>query len=627
MANGDGGVKLFMTGGDLSALLVDLAGLDFGGALVSALGLPKRTPVRCMIVDMPLQRGVLDTRMMLLDTEEANITGKGTVDLRNETIDYRIDQQSKHFTIGALPAPIHIRGRLKSPSIMPDPAAVGLRGGIAAALGVLAHPARRAAADHPARPRRGQRLRQADRRGRALGEQQAEPRTGAQPHTPLTSVRPRRRGLASGPSLREEADLYHAPTLTDLTQLLGRCASGDAEAFRHLYDLQAARLYGIALRVVRHPSLAADVLHDSFVSAWQFAGSFDPARGSAEAWLTSIVRHRALDLVRRRGREIADADLAEQADEDPDPLARLAGSPEGIPLNRCLEALDEDQRGLIGMAFIHGYSHADLGAKTRHPPRGGEVVRPARPGGPPAVPRAMNEASQDRDLLAGAYVLGALEPDEAHAVVALAEQDQAVADLIEAWRNRLAPLADAATPVPPPAAVWQRLEASLGLPPAVAPQLAAAAVAEQPRLALRLWSDLRFWRLMTAARPRLGGRLGRGRLSRPVRRPRIRGGARPARRPASRLHREPRAGRRAPVAPARARRRAAGQGSGAMGARRGRAEAGVARRAALDRAAAYAARDAAVRDAADGQSRTPWRLAHGLPDRAGAYAGTLARLD
>jgi uncharacterized protein involved in outer membrane biogenesis len=140
MANGDGNIKLFMTGGDLSALLVSLSGLDFGGALVSALGLPKRTPVRCMVLDMPLQRGVLDTRTMLLDTEQANITGKGSVNLKNETIDYTIEQESKHFTIGSLPAPIVIRGRLKSPSIMPDPATVGVRGGVAAALGVLATP-------------------------------------------------------------------------------------------------------------------------------------------------------------------------------------------------------------------------------------------------------------------------------------------------------------------------------------------------------------------------------------------------------------------------------------------------------------------------------------------------------
>ncbi len=139
MADGNGSVKLFMTGGDLSAMLVDLSGLDFGSAIISALGLPKRTPIRCMVADLPLHQGILSTRTMLLDTEEANITGKGTVDFRNETIDYQIEQQAKHFTIGSLPGPIDIRGRLKSPSIAPS-AETAARGGIAAALGVLLTP-------------------------------------------------------------------------------------------------------------------------------------------------------------------------------------------------------------------------------------------------------------------------------------------------------------------------------------------------------------------------------------------------------------------------------------------------------------------------------------------------------
>jgi uncharacterized protein involved in outer membrane biogenesis len=140
MGSGNGDLKLFMTGGDLSSLLVDLAGLEFGNALLSALGLPERTQVRCMIVDLPLQRGVLDTKILLLDTTEANIIGSGTINLRNETIDYQLKTEAKHFSIGSLPAPIDIRGQLKSPSILPDPGALAARGGAAAALGVLLTP-------------------------------------------------------------------------------------------------------------------------------------------------------------------------------------------------------------------------------------------------------------------------------------------------------------------------------------------------------------------------------------------------------------------------------------------------------------------------------------------------------
>jgi len=140
MGQGNGDLKLFMTGGDLSSLLVDLAGLEFGNALLSALGLPERTQVRCMIADLPLQQGVLNTNVLLLDTTQANIIGSGTVNLRSETVDYQLKTDPKHFSIGSLPAPIDIRGPLKSPSILPDPAALAARGGVAAALGVLLTP-------------------------------------------------------------------------------------------------------------------------------------------------------------------------------------------------------------------------------------------------------------------------------------------------------------------------------------------------------------------------------------------------------------------------------------------------------------------------------------------------------
>jgi AsmA family protein len=139
-ANGKGELKLFMNGGDVTALLVDLAGLDFGNAVVSALGIPTRAQVRCMITNLGLQEGRVDTRLFLLDTAEANVLGQGTVDLKAETIDYQFSTEPKHFNIGSLPAPINVTGPLKNPTIVPDAKALGVRGGIAAALGVLATP-------------------------------------------------------------------------------------------------------------------------------------------------------------------------------------------------------------------------------------------------------------------------------------------------------------------------------------------------------------------------------------------------------------------------------------------------------------------------------------------------------
>ncbi|GAC1625233.1 MAG: AsmA family protein [Nevskia sp.] len=140
LGRGDGELKLFMTGGDISALLVDLVGIDLGNAVLSALGIPRRADLRCMVVDFGLKDGQVDTRTMLIDTTEANVIGNGAIDLKNEKIDYRLKTEPKHFNIGSLPAPILIRGDLKSPHVAPEAKALALRGAAAVALGVLLTP-------------------------------------------------------------------------------------------------------------------------------------------------------------------------------------------------------------------------------------------------------------------------------------------------------------------------------------------------------------------------------------------------------------------------------------------------------------------------------------------------------
>ncbi len=152
-----------------------------------------------------------------------------------------------------------------------------------------------------------------------------------------------------------------------LTALLTRCATGDRAAFRALYDGQSARLHGLALRITRDPGLAADATHDAFVQVWNQAVRFDPARGAAGAWLTSIVRYRALDITRRRVREKPGYEPPEQADESPDALSQLVTSAEGAALRRCLEELEPDRRQLLMQAYADGFSHSELAEKTGTP--------------------------------------------------------------------------------------------------------------------------------------------------------------------------------------------------------------------------------------------------------------------
>src|SRR6185437_7889661 len=84
LGNGNGALDLSMAGGDLSALLVDLSGFEFGNAVLSALGIPKRAKVECFVAQFTLARGLLQTRALVLDTGEGIINGTGNINLKDE---------------------------------------------------------------------------------------------------------------------------------------------------------------------------------------------------------------------------------------------------------------------------------------------------------------------------------------------------------------------------------------------------------------------------------------------------------------------------------------------------------------------------------------------------------------
>jgi hypothetical protein len=139
LGNGSGEVKMAMAGGDLSALLVDLTGLQFGKALLSALGVPEKTPVQCFVGDLALRQGILNFQALTLETGTAITNVDGNLNLKQEAIDLHLKTESKHFSIGSLPTSLNISGTFKNPSIRPGPA-VAARAGAAAGLGALFAP-------------------------------------------------------------------------------------------------------------------------------------------------------------------------------------------------------------------------------------------------------------------------------------------------------------------------------------------------------------------------------------------------------------------------------------------------------------------------------------------------------
>lgn len=154
----------------------------------------------------------------------------------------------------------------------------------------------------------------------------------------------------------------------DLARLLHALAGGDLEALRHIYEVQSKRLFGLANAILRDREAAADALHDAFLRISQRAGQYDPARGPAAAWLAGVVRHAALDLARRRGRELPSDDpaLGDTA-VAPEALERVSMRADGRRLRECLEELEEKNRAGIVLAFVHGLSHSQVAERLGLP--------------------------------------------------------------------------------------------------------------------------------------------------------------------------------------------------------------------------------------------------------------------
>ncbi len=157
-----------------------------------------------------------------------------------------------------------------------------------------------------------------------------------------------------------------------LASLIEASAGGDRRAFKRLYDREAQRFYRVAFRAVRQPSAAADIVQEAFLQIWQHAARFDRSRGTARAWLISIVRYRALDALRRLSRDALvydpiafDPSSVDIVDEF-DPLAALAQRRDGARLRACLEALEQPKRRAILLVFS-GLSHSEIAARVTAP--------------------------------------------------------------------------------------------------------------------------------------------------------------------------------------------------------------------------------------------------------------------
>lgn len=150
--------------------------------------------------------------------------------------------------------------------------------------------------------------------------------------------------------------------------LVSAMARGDTRALAELYDRHAPQMLALAVKIIRSPAAAEDVLHEVFIEAWEKAAGYDPKRGMVLPWLLVRVRSRCLDFLRAadqsRASVVADDFWTERAhpSASDDSLA-----PDRTAVRRALGNLPEPQREALFLGYFEGLSCSEIAARVGAP--------------------------------------------------------------------------------------------------------------------------------------------------------------------------------------------------------------------------------------------------------------------
>jgi RNA polymerase sigma-70 factor (ECF subfamily) len=154
-------------------------------------------------------------------------------------------------------------------------------------------------------------------------------------------------------------------------ELMRQIAAGEIGGLEALYDRYHGMAYSLALRITTETGLAEDVVQDSFLGVWRNAGRYAEARGTVRSWLLAIVRHRAIDAMRRQRASVA---LGEESDEAlppsltlPDIWPEVAGRLDSELVREAMRTLPPAQREAIELAYFDGLTQREIAERTGAP--------------------------------------------------------------------------------------------------------------------------------------------------------------------------------------------------------------------------------------------------------------------
>lgn len=173
--------------------------------------------------------------------------------------------------------------------------------------------------------------------------------------------------LAARPEADNELQQAEA---SDLLLLLQQAAGGHTDALGKIYDRTRSAVYGMCLRILRHPADAEEAALDVYTQAWQAARHFDASRGSVTAWLLMMARSRSIDRLRSRARHHL-CDALEAAPQllatTPNPEQNALRAAEQQRIRQAMAQLPPAQRQVLELAFFYGFTHSELACKLNQP--------------------------------------------------------------------------------------------------------------------------------------------------------------------------------------------------------------------------------------------------------------------
>lgn len=138
LGSADGEIKAVLNQGTISKLLLEEMGLNVGSIIATQFFGDKQVKLHCAVNDFVVNKGVMQARAVVLDTEDATIYLNGDIDLAKEQLALMIKPQSKGVRLISLRSPLYVSGTFKKPQVGVDKGVVALKAGSALALGVLA---------------------------------------------------------------------------------------------------------------------------------------------------------------------------------------------------------------------------------------------------------------------------------------------------------------------------------------------------------------------------------------------------------------------------------------------------------------------------------------------------------